>query len=80
MAFSTSAVAVCCCSASLNSSVRACTSLNSPTFLIAITAWSANICSRRVCCSPNGPGAARVTVMMPTASPSFISGANSMLR
>ena len=57
-----------------------CTSLNSPTFSIAITAWSANICSRRVCCSPNGPGAARVTVMMPTASPSFISGANSMLR
>ena len=43
MILSTSAVAVCCCSASLSSSVRACTSSNSRTFSIAITAWSAKV-------------------------------------
>ena len=52
MAFSTSAVAVCCCSASVRSRVRACTSSNSRTFSIAMTAWSAKVwtssISRRV--------------------------------
>ena len=48
--------------------------------LIAITACAANDCTSRTCGSSNGPGARRVTVMMPTALPSFMSGANSMLR
>ena len=43
MTLSTSAVAVCCSSASLSSRVRACTSSNSRTFSIAITAWSAKV-------------------------------------
>ena len=43
MTLSTSAVAVCCCSDSRKSSVRACTSSNSRTFSIAITAWSAKV-------------------------------------
>ncbi len=55
-------------------------SLNSRTFSIAITDCAANICSSRTCGSSNEPGARRVTVMMPTALPSFMSGANSMLR
>ena len=40
---STSEVAVCCSSASESSLVRACTSSNSRTFSIAITAWSAKV-------------------------------------
>ena len=40
---SISAVAVCCSSAS-------CVSLNSRTFSIAITAWSAKVCSSSICC------------------------------
>ena len=46
MTFSTSAVAVCCCSASVRSRVRACTSSNSRTFSIAITAGSAKVCKK----------------------------------
>ena len=49
MTFSTSAVAVCCCSASVRSRVRACTSSNSRTFSIAITAWSAKVCTSSIC-------------------------------
>ena len=44
IAFSTSAVAVCCCSASLSSAVRAWTSSNRRTFSMAMTAWSAKVC------------------------------------
>ena len=44
MTLSTSAVAVCCCSDS-SVAVRACTSSNSRTFSIAITAWSAKVCN-----------------------------------
>ena len=39
----TSEVAVCCSSDSLSSCVRFCTSSNSRTFSIAITAWSAKV-------------------------------------
>ena len=46
MTFSTSDVAVCCSSASVSSAVRACTSSNSRTFSIAITAWSAKVFSK----------------------------------
>ena len=42
----TSAVAVCCCSDSVRSRVFACTSSNSRTFSMAITAWSAKVCSK----------------------------------
>ena len=44
---STSDVAVCCSSDSESSRVRACTSSNSRTLPIAITAWSAKVCSKR---------------------------------
>ena len=45
-----SAVAVCC------SSALACVSLNSRTFSIAITAWSAKVSSSAICLSVNGRG------------------------
>ena len=51
MTLSTSAVAVCCCSDSVRSSVRACTSSNSRTFSIAITAWSAKVSTSSICLS-----------------------------
>jgi hypothetical protein len=43
MTLRTSAVAVCCLSDSVSSFVRACTSSNSPTLLMAITAWWAKV-------------------------------------
>ena len=46
---STSEVAVCCSSASETSLVRACTSSNSRTFSIAITAWSAKVSTSSIC-------------------------------
>jgi CRP-like cAMP-binding protein len=39
---------------SCNSFVRAWTSSNSPTLLMAITAWSAKVCRRAICLSKNG--------------------------
>ena len=54
MTLSTSDVAVCCSSDSESSRVRACTSSNSRTLPIAITAWSAKVCSRAICLSLNG--------------------------
>ena len=50
----TSEVAVCCSSASDNSSVRAGISSNSRTFSIAITAWSAKVSTSSICLSVNG--------------------------
>ena len=47
MTSSISPIAVCCSSASL-------VSLNSRTFSIAITAWSAKVCSSAICLSVNG--------------------------
>ncbi len=70
---STSAVAVCRSSAS-------CVSLNSRTFWIAITAWSAKVCSSWTWCAANAPGSLRVTLIMPIGAPLLISGANNMLR
>ena len=46
MTSSTSEVAVCCSSDSVRSRVLACTSSNRRTFSIAITAWSAKVCSQ----------------------------------
>ena len=51
---STSAMAVCCWSASATSSVRACNSSNSRTFSIAITAWSAKVSTSSICLSVKG--------------------------
>ena len=55
MTFSTSEVAVCCSSASDSSRVRACTSSNSRTFSIAITAWSAKVVASSICFVGEGP-------------------------
>ena len=60
MTRSTSEVAVCCSSASESSRVRACTSSNSRTFSIAITAWSAKVWTSSICLSANGCGSLRV--------------------
>ena len=50
----TSAVAVCCSSASLRSRLRCSSSWNSRAFSMAMTAWSANVSSSAICCSVNG--------------------------
>ena len=55
---STSAVAVCCSSASL-------VSLNRRTFSIAITAWSAKVWSRSTWCVGERPGSRRATTIAP---------------
>ena len=49
-----SAVAVCSCSDSVSSRVRAWTSSNSRTFSIAITAWSEKVSSNSICFRLNG--------------------------
>ena len=63
MTFSTSEVAVCCSSASVSSRVRACTSSNSRTFSIAITAWSAKVVTSSICLSVNGCTLDRASVI-----------------
>ena len=50
-------VAVCCSSASVSSRLRACTSSNSRTFSMAITAWSAKVSASSICLRVNGRGA-----------------------
>ena len=69
MTLSTSAVAVCCSSASL-------VSLNRRTFSIAITAWSAKVCASAISWSSKSPVVARRIVMQPIALPSRSSGTN----
>ena len=64
---STSAVAVCCSSASF-------VSLNSRTFSMAITAWSANVCSTNGTFSGIGPAFSHATLIVPMGSPSRSSG------
>ena len=51
-----SLVAVCCSSASVRSRLRASSSLNSRTFSIAITAWSAKVWSSAICVVGERPG------------------------
>ena len=63
-----SAVAVCCSSASVTS--LALHSLNSRTFSMAITAWSAKVLSRAICLSEKGPASSRATVIAPMVVPS----------
>ena len=67
------AVAVCCSSASL-------VSVNRRTFSIAITAWSAKVCSNSIWCGVNCPGSRRVTLSMPIETLSRRSGLTTMLR
>src|SRR5215208_6101668 len=67
MTFSTSAVAVCCRSASVSSSVRACTSSKRRTFSIAITAWSAKVSTSSICLGVNGPGSNRWSTRIPVS-------------
>ena len=65
MTCSTSAVAVCCSNAWVNSRVRACTSSNRRAFSIAITAWSANVITSSTCFSLKG----RTVVLLRTSTP-----------
>ena len=74
MICSTSEVAVCCSSASLSSAVRACTSSNSRTFSIAITAWSAKIVTSSICFSENGRTVFLTSEITPIGFPSRRSG------
>ena len=80
MTCSTSEVAVCCSSASESSRVRACTSSNSRTFSIAITAWSAKVVTSSICLSVKGRMVLRCKVMTPIGIPSRSSGTPSMVR
>src|SRR5215207_9452 len=67
MTLRTSAVAVCCWSDSDSSSVRACTSSNSRTFSIAITASLAKVCNSAICLSENARTSVRRTASTPIA-------------
>ncbi len=69
-----SLVAVCCSSASVRSRLRVSSSLNRRTFSIAITAWSAKVCSSAICASENGTTSARHTPIEPMARSPRISG------
>ncbi|MEY9883869.1 hypothetical protein ABIA43_005403 [Bradyrhizobium sp. USDA 328] len=55
-------------------------SLNSRAFSMAITAWSAKVWSSCTRSGAKAPVSARVTLIMPTGAPRFISGMNSTLR
>ena len=81
MTCSTSEVAVCCSSASDSSRVRACTSSNSRTFSIAITAWSAKVVDQLdllVGERPHRP--ALISTITPIGIPSRNSGTPSTVR
>ena len=60
MTLSTSLVAVWYSSDSCSSRVRACTSSNSRTFSIAITAWSAKVVTSSICLSVKGRSVRRM--------------------
>ncbi len=77
---STSAVAVCCSSAVVSSVLRASSSVNSRTFSIAMTAWSANVRSRSIWRSEKAPASTRATAIAPTARPSRSMGTATMAR
>ena len=80
MTRSTSDVAVCCSSASVNSAVRFWTSSNRRTFSIAIAAWSAKVETSSICLSLKGATALRPRVSTPTGLPSRIIGAAKKVR
>ena len=80
MTCNTSEVAVCCSNASESSRVRACTSSNSRTFSIAITAWSAKVWTSSICLSVNGCTSARANTSTPINLPSRSIGTPSRVR
>ena len=75
-----SAVAVCCCSDSVSSRARACTSSNSRTFSIAIAAWSAKVLTSSICLSVKGCTVRRISKTTPRGIPSRRSGTLSIVR
>ena len=64
----------------VSSVVRACSSVKSRTFSIAMTAWSAKVWSSAICLSVNGRTSARRMVIAPIAAPSRMSGAVKWVR
>ncbi len=73
MTLSTSAVAVCCSSDSVRSSVRWRNSLNRRVFSMAMTACAAKVRSSSICLSESAPGWRRTTLSAPiVASPRII--------
>ena len=58
----------------------ACTSSNSRTFSIAITAWSAKVLTSSICLSVNGRTSERVNMITPIGVPSRRSGTPSTVR
>ena len=80
MTLSTSLVAVWYSSDSWRSPVRSLSSLNSRTFSIAITAWSAKVFKRSICLSLNSSTSRRATVIAPIGLPSRSIGTESMVR
>ena len=63
-----------------SSRVRACTSSNSRTFSMAITAWSAKVCTISIWRSVNGPARGAPATKTPSTSPSRSSGTPSNAR
>ncbi len=70
----TSPSAVSCSTDRVRSAVRASSALNRRTFSIAITAWSAKVCSSPICLSVNGPASPRRSCSAPIAAPSRMRG------
>ena len=64
----------------VNSLVRSSNSLNSRTFSMAITAWSAKVLRSAICLSVNGRTSVRRTAMYPMATPSRNSGVLRLVR
>jgi hypothetical protein len=52
----------------------------SRTFSIAMTAWSAKVCSNWTWCGANVPGSFRVTTIRPIGAPLLINGESNVLR
>ena len=82
-----SPVAVCCSSdsvtcawASMTTRFFSCSSVNSRTFSMAITAWSANVWRSAICLAVNGWTTSRRITMAPSDAPSRKSGATRLVR
>ncbi len=71
MTCSTSAVAVCCSSASR-------VSVMSRAFSIAMTACAAKFCNSAICLSENGRTSLPVTARMPSSAPSLRNGTHKL--
>ena len=80
MTLSTSAVAVCCCSDSLKSSVRWRNSFSRRVFSMAMTACLAKLSTSAICLSVNGRTSCRKMVIAPINSASFSMGTTMSVR